>query len=106
MTHTERAQQLIADPLLELGNHGWAHRNVRGLSGRSLLDEIRGPEAAFQVQRLGLAASQCAAVALGRPPLRAEIDYGTQLLASSGGIDSWERYCLLLLCANEFMYVE
>ena len=61
MTHAERAQQLIADPLLEIGNHGWAHRNVRGLAGQSLQDEIRGPEAAFQVQRTGLAKSQCAA---------------------------------------------
>lgn len=61
MTHAERSQQLIADPLFEIGNHGWAHRNVRGLQGKSLLEEIRGPEAAFQAQRTALVASQCAA---------------------------------------------
>ena len=59
MTHAERAQQLIADPLLELGNHGWAHRNVRGLAGGDLAQEIRGPEAAFQLRRADLAPSQC-----------------------------------------------
>ena len=61
MTHAERSQQLIADPLFEIGNHGWAHRNVRGLSGRSLTDEIWGPEAAFQAQRTALVSNQCAA---------------------------------------------
>ncbi len=61
MTHAERAQQLIADPLFELGNHGWAHRNVRALSGRALAEEVRGPEAAFQIQRANLLGSQCAA---------------------------------------------
>ena len=61
MTHAERAQQLLADPLLEIGNHGWAHRNVRSLAGRSLQDELRGPEAAFQVQRTALMSNTCAA---------------------------------------------
>ncbi len=61
MTHAERSQQLMADPLFEIGNHGWAHRNVRGLTGKTLLDEIRGPEAAFQAQRTALVSSQCAA---------------------------------------------
>ena len=60
MTHAERSQQLIADPLLEIGNHGWAHRNVRGLARKSLDDEIRGPEAAFQMQRAALVANTCA----------------------------------------------
>ena len=60
MTHAERSQQLIADPMLEIGNHGWAHRNVRGLAGKPLLDEIRGPEAAFQMQRTALVANTCA----------------------------------------------
>ena len=61
MTHAERSQQLIADPLFEIGNHGWAHRNVRGLAGTALQDEIRGPEAAFQSQRAALVADTCAA---------------------------------------------
>lgn len=60
MSHPERARQLIADPLLEIGNHGWAHRNVRGLDGGGLLAEIRGPLAAYQIQRRALAAMQCA----------------------------------------------
>lgn len=60
-THAERTRQLLADPLLELASHGWAHRNVRGLTGQDLTQELLGPEAAFQMQRAALASSQCVA---------------------------------------------
>lgn len=63
MTHAERSQQLIADPLFEMGSHGWAHRNVRALTGRALIEEVRGPEAAFQTQRANLAANHCTTAA-------------------------------------------
>ncbi len=61
MTHAERAQQLIADPLFEIGGHGWAHRNMRLLSGQALTDEIVNPERAYRRQRDALAARTCAA---------------------------------------------
>ena len=28
-THDERSQQLLADPLFEIANHGWTHRDMR-----------------------------------------------------------------------------
>lgn len=47
---------------------------------------------------------------LGRLPTTAEIDLGTKLLAASamvpGGPDPLERYCLLVLCTNEFLFVD
>ena len=61
LTHAERTKQLMADPLFELASHGWAHRNVRGLAGQDLKQELLGPEAAFQVQRTAFAQSQCVA---------------------------------------------
>ena len=30
--HTERAEQLLADPLFEVGAHSWTHRNFRLLN--------------------------------------------------------------------------
>ena len=33
-SHEERARQLMADPLFEIGNHSEAHRNLRGARGR------------------------------------------------------------------------
>ncbi len=40
LTHNQRAQQLVSDPLFEVGNHSWEHRNLRLLSGSALDDEI------------------------------------------------------------------
>jgi peptidoglycan-N-acetylglucosamine deacetylase len=59
-THGERAQQLISDDLFEMGTHGWAHRNVRGIAGTDLERELMTPSAAYQVQRQALASHQCA----------------------------------------------
>ena len=44
-------------------------------------------------------------LALGRPPTKAEIELGTELLPQAGS-DPWERYCLLILCTNEFLYFD
>jgi peptidoglycan/xylan/chitin deacetylase (PgdA/CDA1 family) len=60
-THGERTQQLMTDDLFEVGTHGWAHKNVRGLSGVDLAREIQTPSAAYGALRQSLAANQCAA---------------------------------------------
>lgn len=65
LTHSERAEQLVADSRFEVGSHGWAHRNVRGLTGTGLSNELRGPQAAYETVRARLAARQCAAQAPG-----------------------------------------
>lgn len=38
--HAERAQQLIADPLFEVGNHAWTHGNLRVLTGEAALQQV------------------------------------------------------------------
>lgn len=47
LSHRERAEELMTDPLFEIGSHGYAHRNVRGLSGQGLVDELVGPSLAY-----------------------------------------------------------
>lgn len=47
-SHSERAQQLIADPLFELGSHGWSHRNLRKIYGKQLSSEISAVQGAYQ----------------------------------------------------------
>jgi hypothetical protein len=42
---------------------------------------------------------------LGRPPTRAEIELGVQLLGT-GGAGAWEQYCHMILCTNEFVYLD
>jgi peptidoglycan/xylan/chitin deacetylase (PgdA/CDA1 family) len=39
-SHPEKALQLMADPLFELGNHAWTHGNLRVLKGQELEDQI------------------------------------------------------------------
>jgi peptidoglycan-N-acetylglucosamine deacetylase len=58
-SHEERAQQLMSDPLFEIGNHSEAHRNLRGLTGTRLVQEIVGPQRAYEAIRAHLAQSQC-----------------------------------------------
>jgi peptidoglycan/xylan/chitin deacetylase (PgdA/CDA1 family) len=58
-SHAERAQQLMSDPLFEIGNHSEAHRNLRHLSGARLDDEILSPERAFENLRRNLTERQC-----------------------------------------------
>jgi peptidoglycan-N-acetylglucosamine deacetylase len=61
LTHGARTQQLLADPLFEMGTHGWVHRNTRGLSGADLAREITAPTGAYGAARAALVAQQCAA---------------------------------------------
>jgi peptidoglycan/xylan/chitin deacetylase (PgdA/CDA1 family) len=59
-SHEQRAQQLMADPLFEIGNHSEAHRNLRLLQGTRLHNEVIGPLRAYEAIRTRLAQSQCA----------------------------------------------
>jgi peptidoglycan-N-acetylglucosamine deacetylase len=61
VSHGLRTQQLMTDPLFEIGTHGWVHRNVRGLAGPELIKEITAPTGAYGAVRSQLAAAQCAA---------------------------------------------
>ena len=59
LSHRERTQQLMADPLFEVANHGWEHRNLSLLSGEALTDEIRNAQLAYEQVREELVARQC-----------------------------------------------
>jgi peptidoglycan/xylan/chitin deacetylase (PgdA/CDA1 family) len=61
LTHKDKAQQLIADPLFEMGNHSWEHRNLRLLEGERLVNEIRWAQVAYERQVKALSARQCLA---------------------------------------------
>ena len=51
----------MADPLFEIGNHAWEHRNLRLLEGRSLINEIEYAQTAYEQVRENLAKKQCLA---------------------------------------------
>jgi peptidoglycan/xylan/chitin deacetylase (PgdA/CDA1 family) len=60
LSHPVRTQQLLSDPLFEVGTHGWAHRNTRLLAGAELRREIAAPTLAYRSVRTELGQSQCA----------------------------------------------
>jgi peptidoglycan/xylan/chitin deacetylase (PgdA/CDA1 family) len=59
MSHHERAQQLMSDPLFQIGNHTWEHRNLRILHGQKLVDEIKNAQLAYEDVRNRLESRQC-----------------------------------------------
>lgn len=46
-SHPERARQLIADPLFEVGNHAWTHGNLRVLAGEPAERQIVWTQAEY-----------------------------------------------------------
>ena len=69
-THPERAQQLIADPLFEIGSHGLRHLDLSHAKEQTLAEEITLTEAAYARARTALTARQCFAGAPRRPQER------------------------------------
>jgi hypothetical protein len=59
LTHRSRAEQLIADPLFEIGNHTWEHRNLRILDDAGSLAEINNAQSAYEELRHDLSGRQC-----------------------------------------------
>lgn len=69
-SHEERAGQLIADPLFEIGNHGDLHRNLRALDAAAMGQEISGPRLTFAALQSKLAAKQCVGAAPAAKAMR------------------------------------
>ena len=69
-THPERAQQLIADPLFEIGSHGLRHLDLSHAKEQTLSEEITLTEAAYARARTALNARQCFAGAPQQPQER------------------------------------
>ena len=48
LSHVERTKQLIADPLFELANHGWGHRNLRTIPYRAQMRSIETAQITYE----------------------------------------------------------
>lgn len=58
-SHPDRAKQLMADPLFEVGSHTWSHRNLRVLGGREREEQIAWTQAEYELLREELERSPC-----------------------------------------------
>ena len=54
-THPVKATQLMADPLFEVGNHGWTHANMRVIGKDEQLEQILLTQAQYRELRRQLA---------------------------------------------------
>jgi hypothetical protein len=93
----QRGQSVVAPQALFFLNDPLVGDLARALAARVAREVPAGSEA--RIRRLY-------ALALGRPPTGPELDLGRKLLAQAGDADPWERYCHLILCTNEFVYLD
>ena len=57
--HHDRTLQLIADPLFQLGNHGWTHGNLRVMHGQAAGDQIEFTQTEYESLRGELMQKSC-----------------------------------------------
>jgi hypothetical protein len=94
----QRGQSVVAPQALFFLNDPFVTGMAKSLAARIQAEGLATPEA--RIRRLY-------ALVLGRPPTPDEVEVASQLLArATGGPDPWERYCLLVLSTNEFLYVD
>ncbi|MDB5310187.1 MAG: hypothetical protein JWO38_4389 [Gemmataceae bacterium] len=92
-----RDQSVVAPQALFFLNDPFVGGSAKALAARVVREAPANVE--DQIRHLYL-------LTLGRPPTKAEIELGKELLVPAPGPDPWERYCHLILCTNEFLYVE
>lgn len=60
-SHRTRTEQLMLDPLFEIGNHTETHANLRLLTPAAVRQQVLAPQKAYEDARADLAANQCLA---------------------------------------------
>jgi len=53
-SHPQRAMQLLADPLFEVGSHAWTHGNFGVLGADRMREQIAWTQAQYEIEREGL----------------------------------------------------
>ena len=92
-----RGESVVAPQALFFMNDPAVAKWSRDLAARVAREAPAGNEA--RIRHLYV-------LTLGRPPTRAELDLGIQLLSPGNHAVSWERYCHMIVCTNEFVYVD
>jgi hypothetical protein len=93
-----RAVSTGAPQALFMLNDPFVVAQAKALAER-VAKEAVGKDEEAKIRRLYL-------LAFGREPAQQEIEIGTKLLSEAGTTNPWERYCQVILCANEFVYVD
>jgi cytochrome c553 len=92
----KRTVSTVAPQALFLMNHPFILEQRKALAKRVVAE---GKDERERIER-------AYALLYGRPPVEVEVKIGLDFLAKGGGEKAWEEYCQVLLCANEFIYVD
>lgn len=65
VSHRARTEQLMADPLFEVGNHTETHANLRLLDEAAIRQQVLAPQKVYEDARADLASKQCVASTAG-----------------------------------------
>ncbi len=90
---SQRSESTVAPQALFLLNHPFAVAQAHALAGRILREGP--PDNAGKIERVYL-------LLFGRPPSAREREIGLQAVNEG----AWAEYCQVLLCTNEFIYVD
>ncbi|MDA1231769.1 MAG: DUF1553 domain-containing protein, partial [Planctomycetota bacterium] len=93
-----RSDSIVAPQALFLLNDVWLDQVSAALAARLM----REAPASDNEDRIDLLYE----ITLGRKPAPAEVEVGLQLVSDASEGISWDRYCRLILCSNEFIYVD
>lgn len=93
-----RNESIVASQALFFMNDPLVTDLAAALAAR-IVSEIPEPDSRARIDRLYQ-------ITLGRPPVAAEIEVGDAFLADQSAPDGWARYCRLIVCSNEFLFVD
>jgi hypothetical protein len=96
----QRGQSVVAPQALFFLNDPFVSSMAKALAARIVKDAPANSEGRIRYLY---------ALTLGRAPTKAETELGVkrlQAITGTVGPDTLERYCLLVLCTNEFLYVD
>ncbi len=98
---SKRIVSTVAPQALFLLNHPFAIEQTKALTQRILAEN---PKDESRIE-------QAYVLLYGRPPSKEELQIGLDFLAQIGKSEketeaAWQEYCQILLCANEFIYVD
>ena len=92
-----RGESTVAAQALFFLNDPFVQEVASALAARVLRDAPGKPRDRIRVLY---------ALTVGRSPTPAELEVGLKMLGSSRGVDVLTQYCQLILCSNEFIYLE
>ncbi|OYW33869.1 MAG: hypothetical protein B7Z41_04185 [Rhizobiales bacterium 12-66-7] len=89
ISHPDRAAQILADPIFEMGNHTWSHANLAVKTGEAMTRQVDDADTAFGLSRATATQAGCMLAQVPARPALFRFPYGSCNAESMnyGGID-------------------